>query len=169
MLNPEAQFFLCYKLTWAIWTGTISHPLSVCVPSSGMSRATRSPSNVIAGAMSYSCLYLLFTTWSKKVNLHLNNARTKFDFTYCKAHFQIFGNHKVTIVPVVSQVFDCVVDLSTVLTRMLIRFHFLCYPNPRKIGSGKYTILAVKDKWPSIYDFKLVWKGFLGTASANKA
>ena len=77
---------------------------------------------------------------------NLHNARAKFDFTYCQAHLQIFGNHKVTVVPVVFQAFNCEVDLSTILTRMLIGFHFLRYPNPRKMSSGKYTILAVKDK-----------------------
>ena len=72
LLNPEAERFqnlllLCYGLTWALWTGTIFHPLSVSVPSSGMSRATWSPLNVIAGAMSYSCWYFLFATCSAKV------------------------------------------------------------------------------------------------------
>ena len=56
------------------------------------------------------------------------------------------GNHKVTVVPVVLQVFNCEVDLTTVVTRMLIRYHFLCYPNPRKMGNGKCSILVVRDK-----------------------
>ena len=95
---------------------------------------------------------------------------TRFRFTYSDTHLQVFGNHKVTVVvPVVFQEFICEVDLSTVLTRMLIVYLFPYYSNPRKIGSRKYSILLVKDKWPSIYNFIFVWKGFLGTASANKA
>ena len=67
-------------------------------------------------------------------------------FTYWEANLQIFGNHKVAVVPVVSQVFNCEVDLSTVLTRMFIMFHFFCDPRPTEVGSGKYSILIAKGK-----------------------
>ena len=82
----------------------------------------------------------------QKHYLEIREARQKFDFTYCKAHLQIFGNHKVAVVPVVSQVFNCEVDLSTVLTRMLIMFHFFCYPRPTKVGSRKHSIFIAKGK-----------------------
>ena len=70
LLNAGAKviYLLLYGLTWALWTGTISHPLTF-VPSAEMSRTTWSPSNVIAGAMSYSCWYLFFKTWSMKYYL----------------------------------------------------------------------------------------------------
>ena len=92
----------------------------------------------------------------------------KITLTYCKAHFQVFGDHKVTVVPVVPQILDCEVDLSTVLTRMLTRFLFLCYPNSTKVGGRQCSVLIAKGKCPSIYDFKLVRKIFQGTTSADK-
>ena len=94
--------------------------------------------------------------------------KIKFIFTYCKAHLQVFGNHKVAVVPVVLQAFNCEVDLSTVLTGMFSRCHFLHYSSPRKVGSRKYSTPTTKTKQPSFYHFKLVWKGFLGAASADK-
>ena len=50
-------------------------------------------------------------------------------YTYCEAHLQVFGHHKVAVVPLFTKVFCCVVDLSTVLTRMFIRFYCLHYSN----------------------------------------
>ena len=65
VLTLDSSYIL--YLTWSLWSGTISHPLSVCTPSSGMSRAIWSPANVIGVAMSYSCWncrYFLFTAWN---------------------------------------------------------------------------------------------------------
>ena len=159
------------EFTCVLWTGTISHPLSVCTPSSGIPRATWSAPNVMGGAMSYSCWYFLLTIWSSNhVNSNLPFQTNYLKLcTYCEAHLQVFGNHKMAVVPVVLQVFNCEIDLSTILTGVLARCHFFHYSNPRKVGSGEYSILTAKTEWPSIYDIKLVWKGFLGTASADKA
>ena len=77
--------------------------------------------------------------------------------TYCEADFHVFGNHKVAVVPVVFQVFNCEVDLSTVLAGMLARCHFFGYSIARESSSGKCSILTAKSERPSIYYFKLVW------------
>ena len=45
---------------------------------------------------------------------------------------------------------------------------FLQPAKAAEVGGGKSSILTANSKCPSIYDFKLVWKGFLGTASVNK-
>ena len=76
-------------------------------------------------------------------------------WTYCKAHVQVFGNHKVAV-PGILKMFHCEVDLSTVLTGMLARYHFFGYSIAREFSSGKCSILTAKSEWPSIYHFKLV-------------
>ena len=64
--------------------------------------------------------------------------------------------------------FNCEVDLSTILTGILLRCHFLHYSNSRKTGSAKCSILTANSEHPFIYEFKLVRKGFLGTACADE-
>ena len=76
--------------------------------------------------------------------------------TYCETHVKVFGNHKVAV-PEILKMFNCEVDLSTVLAGMLARCHFFGYSIARESSSGKCSILTAKSERPSIYYFELVW------------
>ena len=105
----------------------------------------------------------------KHITDHKNDLLLFFACTYCDVHLQVFGNHIVAVVVMVLQALICEVDLSTVLTGMFTRCHSYCYSICIKVSSRKRSIVAATGEGPSINDLKLVWKGFLGAISANKA